>query len=500
MPAQALAVIATLVSFAPHGNRIGLQLDRGSAELVWITPSTFHFRRTLDGPLAAANVPDSAPETVALQIDDTPGTLRIRSKYLDVAIRKPGLLIDVRRVDGPALMADLSEPRAEGGGVAWERQAPSGVRYYGLGPRADPELDLRGKSVDALIPMLISTAGYGEYHAGPGQYHFDFTVAGRYLIRAPQVDYFFFYGPTPKEIFQEHKNSPDIGIVPLGPPRPAAWASLRERVLEAVEQAMSTCLLSPFHLDDYAAAPEELKQRARQFGSLLPIVNPGTLGVTPFRQQLTSFFDIYDIEIRDHGHPIWHALPFQFPDDPECAHHADEFMLGDEMLVAPIYESGSKRQVYLPQGAWTSLETNEELPGRRTITVDTRALAVFAHNGAIVPLDSDGGIALHYFPKAGGEFFLLEKDIGEYTQVHAAPAADIMRLEIESRKDRSYHWVVHHVERPSEVGFEEKKYQPVSAAGSLADRTWFYDAAQKNLLVRVRVAAGEDSIVNIRWE
>jgi len=49
MPAQALAALATLLACVPHGNRIELQLDRGSAELVWVTPSTFRFRRTLDG-------------------------------------------------------------------------------------------------------------------------------------------------------------------------------------------------------------------------------------------------------------------------------------------------------------------------------------------------------------------------------------------------------------------------------------------------------------------
>ena len=51
MPPQALAAVATLLAFLPHGNRIELQLDRGSAELIWITPSTFHFRRVLNGPL-----------------------------------------------------------------------------------------------------------------------------------------------------------------------------------------------------------------------------------------------------------------------------------------------------------------------------------------------------------------------------------------------------------------------------------------------------------------
>ena len=181
--------------------------------------------------------------------------------------------------------------------------------------------------------------------------------------------------------------------------------------------------------------------------------------LSPFRKQLETFFDIYDIETRDHGYPMWHALPFEFPDDAECAHHADEFMLGDEMLIAPIYESGQQAAGLSAAGQLDQPGDQPGISGRRTIAVETSALPVFARNGAIVPLDSEGGIGLHYFPRLGGEFFLLEKDIGAYTQVHAAPAADIMRLEIESKKDRDYQWVVHHVEKPAEVGFEDQKYQ-----------------------------------------
>ena len=34
----------------------------------------------------------------------------------------------------------------------------------------------------------------------------------------------------------------------------------------------------------------------------------------------------------------------------------------------------------------------------------------------------------------------------------------------------------------------------------LADRTWFYDGAQENLHVRVKVKAGEDCIINLNFE
>ena len=61
MPPQALAAVATLLALSPHGNRIELQLDRGSAELIWISPSTFHFRRVLNGPLQPVRKRPTSP-------------------------------------------------------------------------------------------------------------------------------------------------------------------------------------------------------------------------------------------------------------------------------------------------------------------------------------------------------------------------------------------------------------------------------------------------------
>jgi hypothetical protein len=62
-----------------------------------------------------------------------------------------------------------------------------------------PEKDLQD-----LLAFLVSSAGYGEFHAGGGTYRFDFTAGDKYRVQGPEIDYYFYFGPTPKEIFEEH--------------------------------------------------------------------------------------------------------------------------------------------------------------------------------------------------------------------------------------------------------------------------------------------------------
>ena len=106
---------------------------------------------------------------------------------------------------------------------------------------------------------------------------------------------------------------------------------------------------------------------------------------------------------------------------------------------------------------------------------------------------------LHYFPRLGGEFFLYESDLGDISQFHAAPAADIIRLEIESMVDRSYEWVVHHLDPVREVISAGRKYAEVKQARLLRPGAWFYDKDLKNLHVTVEGAAGADVIVNVSF-
>jgi len=73
----------------------------------------------------------------------------------------------------------------------------------------------------------------------------------------------------------------------------------------------------------------------------------------------------------ERGRPLMAHLCLDWPEDAKAWQVADQFMLGRELLVAPIVEAGkTSRPVYLPRGAWRHYFTGEAIPGEQTIRAD----------------------------------------------------------------------------------------------------------------------------------
>lgn len=68
------------------------------------------------------------------------------------------------------------------------------------------------------------------------------------------------------------------------------------------------------------------------------------------------------------GEPVVRPMEYSFPGQgfEDCV---DQFMLGDEYLIAPVVTSGYSREVSLPKGVWTD-ETGKKFKGGKTYTVD----------------------------------------------------------------------------------------------------------------------------------
>lgn len=63
------------------------------------------------------------------------------------------------------------------------------------------------------------------------------------------------------------------------------------------------------------------------------------------------------------GIPVMRPMMMEFPTDRSCDYLDRQYMLGDSILVAPIFNSDGVADFYLPHGKWTSLITGEKVDG-----------------------------------------------------------------------------------------------------------------------------------------
>ena len=87
------------------------------------------------------------------------------------------------------------------------------------------------------------------------------------------------------------------------------------------------------------------------------------------------------------GVPALRPLFLEYPDDEKVAGLDDEFLFGDDLLVAPVlYEGANEREVYLPQGEWFDYWTGRRFAGGQTIhlPVTLDSIPMFVRGGGFI--------------------------------------------------------------------------------------------------------------------
>ena len=67
------------------------------------------------------------------------------------------------------------------------------------------------------------------------------------------------------------------------------------------------------------------------------------------------------------GLPVMRPMVLEFPDDPGAATVDTQYMLGENLLVAPVFTAEGDVDVYVPEGTWTSLLTGDRVTGPRWV-------------------------------------------------------------------------------------------------------------------------------------
>jgi alpha-D-xyloside xylohydrolase len=80
-------------------------------------------------------------------------------------------------------------------------------------------------------------------------------------------------------------------------------------------------------------------------------------------------------------------LFFEYPHDPGSWTIDDEYMFGSDLLVAPMFESGTRRKVYVPPGDWIDYQTGRVYQGPKwhEIQLDQIPVVLLVKNHSVVP-------------------------------------------------------------------------------------------------------------------
>ncbi|MBN1218738.1 MAG: alpha-xylosidase, partial [Anaerolineae bacterium] len=114
------------------------------------------------------------------------------------------------------------------------------------------------------------------------------------------------------------------------------------------------------------------------------------------------------------GLPMMRATMLEFPDDPTCDYLDRQYMLGDSLLVAPVFAHGDVVTYYLPAGRWTNFLTGEVVagPGWQRETHSFLSLPLMVRPNSIIAVGSQDnrpdydyghGVTLRLYALADGQ-------------------------------------------------------------------------------------------------
>lgn len=101
------------------------------------------------------------------------------------------------------------------------------------------------------------------------------------------------------------------------------------------------------------------------------INNPDVLNVISYFSQhkarLIPYFNETAVKSSKTGIPLIRSMLMEFGNDKNCLHLDNQYMIGDNILVAPVLNDQNIAEYYLPAGIWTNYFTGQEYKGNTWI-------------------------------------------------------------------------------------------------------------------------------------
>ena len=140
---------------------------------------------------------------------------------------------------------------------------------------------------------------------------------------------------------------------------------------------------------------------------------------TKLKCRLMPYLYRMAVEAHEKGTPMMRPMMLEFPEDPACEYLDRQYMLGDRLLVAPVFEESGEVTYYLPEGDWYHLLTGEKIRGGcwRKERHGFLSLPLLVRGGTVLPMgacdsrtdyDFTDGVELRAYGLQPGESCTLE--------------------------------------------------------------------------------------------
>lgn len=109
---------------------------------------------------------------------------------------------------------------------------------------------------------------------------------------------------------------------------------------------------------------------------------------TKLKCRLMPYLYAASVDACETGLPTMRPMVMAFPEDRSCEELDLQYMLGDALLVAPVFSEEGRVEYYLPAGRWTHLLTDEVVQGGRWLkeTYALDSLPLFVRENSIMPM------------------------------------------------------------------------------------------------------------------
>lgn len=111
---------------------------------------------------------------------------------------------------------------------------------------------------------------------------------------------------------------------------------------------------------------------------------------THLKMRLMPYLYQHGLDAARTGVPLMRPMALEFPEDPAAGYLDRQYMLGSNLLVAPVFSADGEVEFYLPAGEWTSLLTGERVTGGgwRRETHGFDSLPLYVRPGTVLPWGS----------------------------------------------------------------------------------------------------------------